>query len=139
MSGVRTSASAPWAWAASSTLRRSPPPSAALTAASDASRTTVRIVPSTGRITAWYAASDAAASAAAALAPSMPSASATTLDTPRRICDRITPELPRAPMSDPWLMALHTAARSGPALASSSQTARSVRAMFVPVSPSGTG
>ena len=52
MSGVRSSASAPWARAASSTPTRSAPPSAAFTAASDASRTTVRMVPSTGRITA---------------------------------------------------------------------------------------
>ena len=29
---------------------------------------------------------------------------------PRRICERITPELPRAPMSEPWLIALQTAA-----------------------------
>ena len=27
---------------------------------------------------------------------------------PRRIWERITPELPRAPMSEPWLIALHT-------------------------------
>ena len=29
---------------------------------------------------------------------------------PRRICDRITPELPRAPMSEPRLIAWHTSA-----------------------------
>ena len=34
---------------------------------------------------------------------------------PRRICDRITPLLPRAPISDPWLMASHVA--SSPARA----------------------
>ncbi len=58
---------------------------------------------------------------------------------PRRICDRITPELPRAPMSEPCEMALQTAARSGPAVLSSSCTDCRVSAMFVPVSPSGTG
>ena len=58
---------------------------------------------------------------------------------PRRIWDRITPELPRAPISEPWLIALHTAARSSPAVSSSSATAASVSAMLVPVSPSGTG
>ena len=31
---------------------------------------------------------------------------------PRRICDRITPLLPRAPISEPWLMASHVPARS---------------------------
>ena len=57
---------------------------------------------------------------------------------PRSTCDRITPELPRAPMSEPWLIALHTAAISaGPS--SSATTDSIVRAMFVPVSPSGTG
>ncbi len=59
--------------------------------------------------------------------------------TPRRIWDRITPELPRAPMSDPWLMALHVAAMSGPAATSSATTDSRVSAMLVPVSPSGTG
>ncbi len=77
--------------------------------------------------------------AAAALAPSIPSASRTTPTTPRRTWDRITPELPRPPMSEPWLMAWQTAGRSPSAPASSSHTAPSVSAMFVPVSPSGTG
>ena len=60
---------------------------------------------------------------------------------PRRSWERITPEFPRAPMSDPWPMALHTSARPAPASTpwSSSTTASSVRAMLVPVSPSGTG
>ena len=83
-------------------------------AASADSRVTVRIVPSTGRITAPYAASAALVSALAnssAPAPSggaalHPSASA------RRTWDRITPELPRAPISEPRLMAWHTAAMS---------------------------
>ena len=52
ISGVRASASYPWARAASSTSTRPPPASAATRAASDASRMTVRIVPSTGRATA---------------------------------------------------------------------------------------
>ena len=52
ISGVRASASAPCARAASSTVTRSPPSFDATTAASEASRTTVRMVPSTGRITA---------------------------------------------------------------------------------------
>ena len=33
---------------------------------------------------------------------------------PRSSWDRMTPEFPRAPISEPWAMALHTAAMSGP-------------------------
>ena len=52
----------------------------------------------------------------------------------------MTPELPRAPMSEPWLTAAHTAAISAPFGSGSSATTDSkVNAMFVPVSPSGTG
>ncbi len=60
---------------------------------------------------------------------------------PRRSWERITPELPRAPMSEPWPMALQTRGRPEPAGTPSSSvtTASSVRAMLVPVSPSGTG
>jgi hypothetical protein len=59
---------------------------------------------------------------------------------PRRIWDRMTPELPRAPMSDPWVMAWYTLFGSDGSLWSSSLTTDSrVRAIFVPVSPSGTG
>ena len=50
----------------------------------------------------------------------------------------MTPELPRAPISEPWLMALHMVPMSS-APSSSDTTDSSVRAMFVPVSPSGTG
>ena len=43
-------------------------------------------------------------------------------------------------MSEPWAMALHTAAISSPSTpATASATERSVRVMLVPVSPSGTG
>ena len=87
--------------------------SAAATAASLDSRTTVRIVPSTGLPTAPYAPSAAAASAEAKAAPSTDVESATVVEKPRRICDMITPLLPRAPMSEPWAMALHTDAMSG--------------------------
>ena len=58
----------------------------------------------------------------------------------------MTPELPRAPISDPWRMAWHTSFHGAPASrgiaagSSSSPTTDSrVRAMLVPVSPSGTG
>ena len=81
---------------------------------------------------------------------------------PRSSWHKMTPEFPRAPMSEPWAMALHTAAMwadvvgastaygapgagSGsrsprPSSSASSPTTDStVSAMFVPVSPSGTG
>ena len=51
----------------------------------------------------------------------------------------MTPLLPRAPIRLPWLMALHVGSSSGSASSSSATTASSVRAMLVPVSPSGTG
>ena len=60
---------------------------------------------------------------------------------PRSSWDKMTPEFPRAPMRDPCPMALQTPARPAPATTPSSSltTASRVRAMFVPVSPSGTG
>ena len=66
-------------------------------------------------------------------------ASAATPENPRRICDMITPLLPRAPMSEPWAIALQIDAMSVSAPSSSSTTDRSVSDMLVPVSPSGTG
>ena len=52
----------------------------------------------------------------------------------------MTPELPRAPISEPWAMARQVAARSGASRPSSSAATDSmVSAMLVPVSPSGTG
>jgi hypothetical protein len=99
----------------------------------------VRIVPSTGRMTAWYAASLADRRARARVGPSQPPAWSMTVTRPRSTWDRMTPELPRAPISDPWLIALHTEARSSPAASSASHTAMRVSDMLVPVSPSGTG
>ena len=53
----------------------------------------------------------------------------------------MTPELPRAPMSAPVVMARRTSARSAPmgSAARLSTTEASVSDMLVPVSPSGTG
>ena len=51
----------------------------------------------------------------------------------------MTPLLPRAPMRLPWLMALQVGSAPSSAFSSSATTASSVRAMLVPVSPSGTG
>ena len=60
---------------------------------------------------------------------------------PRRIWLVMTPELPRAPMSEPCVMALAMSsivASAGRAWTSPT-TVLSVRDMLVPVSPSGTG
>jgi hypothetical protein len=59
---------------------------------------------------------------------------------PRKIWLVITPELPRAPISAPKLIAvaMRSAVRSATASASS-RAALTVANMFEPVSPSGTG
>jgi hypothetical protein len=51
----------------------------------------------------------------------------------------MTPELPRAPISEPWLIASHVGRIPAAAAASSSITASTVLARLVPVSPSATG
>ena len=109
-------------------------------AAAALSRNTVRMVPSTGLRTAWNATSTAEENAA-----SMPAASSfwPTLPShrPRKICEVMTPELPRAPMSAPVVIALRISAPSAPmgSCARFSTTVSNVSDMFVPVSPSGTG
>ena len=115
--------------------------SARLSASSASSRTTESIVPSTGRRTALYAASDAPRSARAASFGSTPFAdSASTSAAPRTIWERITPELPRAPMSAARVTSCASAGRSAASEPpSASATARTVSVRFVPVSPSGTG
>ena len=72
--------------------------------------------------------------------PASPAAAMRSL-MPRRSWERMTPELPRAPIREPCPMALQTSGRPAPAStpASSLTTASRVRAMLVPVSPSGTG
>ena len=47
--------------------------------------------------------------------PASPAAASRSL-IPRRSWERITPELPRAPISDPWPMAWQTSASAGPGL-----------------------
>ena len=94
-----------------------------------------------GFSTASYAEVDAflSASATRAALTSDSRASLMVPTNPRRIWLRMTPELPRAPISEPWLIALHVSSMASPAPSSSATTASRVRAMFVPVSPSGTG
>ncbi len=122
----------------SSAASESSPASCAASTASVAVRTTVRIVPSTGRRTAWYAASVARRRPATRSRPDASSSSENVSASPRRICERITPELPRAPMSDPCETARQISVIPS-AESSSPTTDSSVSAMFVPVSPSGTG
>ena len=111
-----------------------------LCAAAAISRTTVSMVPSTGSLTARYALE--AASARASLKPAVVRLCERphTSHRPLTICERITPELPRAPIREPLVTAAATSAMLSASLCwSSSSTARTVSARLVPVSPSGTG
>ncbi len=55
-------------------------------------------------------------------------------------CDKITPELPLAPLSEPDEMALETAFMSqAPVFFISSTAEKMVMHILIPVSPSGTG
>ena len=139
ISGVRSRADLPATRAARSTPTSDAPSCAAAWAPSAASRTTVRIVPSIGRNTDKYAAAEAALSASATFAPVPSRAPFSVPTSPRRIWLRMTPLLPRAPIRLPWLMALQVGSSPWSAPSSSATTASSVRAILVPVSPSGTG
>ena len=145
-SGVRQSEETAACLAASNTSKRSPPPrSSTFRAAAAASAATVSIVPSTGRMTPARAAALPSASATAASCAPTTRQGANVPEMPRRIWQRMTPELPRAPMSDPLAMARQAAPMASPSAAERSRpssaltTLSTVRAMFVPVSPSGTG
>ena len=82
---------------------------------SAAPRATVRMVPSTGRMTASRASWSAVSGPGPA--PRGPgtarSGTLSPSDRPRSSWERMTPELPRAPISEPWAMARQAAARSG--------------------------
>src|SRR5206468_652338 len=101
-----------------------------------------------GRFGEWLAAHDrrdaanelqqacAAAEPPIGVASTAPSTSAA----PRTICEKITPELPRAPISAPRATSRASDSRLAAEVASTaSTTARTVIVRFVPVSPSGTG
>src|SRR3989442_15605883 len=74
---------------------------AAVAAARPASRATVRMVPSVGLFTARYAAFAASSNAAASSPGVSELLPSTARAKPRKIWDRITPELPRAPIRLP--------------------------------------
>src|ERR1700730_4384465 len=113
---------------------------AAADAARPASRATVRIVPSVGLLTARYAALAASSKAAASSLGVNELLPSTARAKPRKICDRITPEFPRAPIRlpcDASFAILLTSAAFDSFMSSTADWR--VRSMFVPVSPSGTG
>ena len=105
-------------------------------------RATVRMVPSFGFITALYAVSVARTKAAAiwGISTVFFSAAANSRVNPRNNCERMTPELPRAPRREPEAIALHSTFISSVSSAATSLAADIiVMVMLVPVSPSGTG
>ncbi|MNN61945.1 hypothetical protein D3C81_1772080 [compost metagenome] len=98
------------------------------------------MVPSTGLTTALYAVSTPFCSAAANCWALALSSSCTDLAKPRNNCDRITPELPRAPISRPLERASAALPKCGFWRFFNSSTPEvMVRFILVPVSPSGTG
>ncbi|MPN13385.1 hypothetical protein SDC9_160706 [bioreactor metagenome] len=103
-------------------------------------RMTVSIVPSLGRITALYAASEPARKASANMTASISTAPLSRFEMPLNIWESMTPEFPRAPFKAP---SDNAAATSDilPVLAPCiSFTALCiVMSILVPVSPSGTG
>ena len=140
ISGVRASASSPRASTAARSADGEIFRFSFRSASSAISRITVSIVPSTGRFTARYAASLALRNArrSRGVLTSLERPSSSTK--PRTIWEKMTPELPRAPMSAARVSSFATASLSSALDASSvSTTDRSVSTRFVPVSPSGTG
>ena len=110
-------------------------------APSAAARAIESMVPSTMRTTAWRARTSAFSSDSANRSADTSPFSGNFATRPRSIWERMTPELPRAPIKEPWAMALQTSDISassarGP---SSAATDSMVSVMLVPVSPSGTG
>jgi hypothetical protein len=91
-------------------------------------------------MTALYAVSTALSQADARIAALISSYSLMTLANPLNSCDRITPEFPRAPLSEPEDIAFARETMSGSAMAATSLAADMiVMDILVPVSPSGTG
>ena len=102
---------------------------------------TVSIVPSTGFITALYAASTPRARAFAKSSQPASSISARPLDIPLNIRERITPEFPLAPLRNAEAAAAETSdiVELSDILLSSFIELPIVIDILVPVSPSGTG
>ena len=114
--------------------------SATSAALSDTALATVRIVPSLGFITALYAVSVALCVAIARLSVSRISSLEISFVKPLKSCERITPELPLAPLNEPLDIAFERVAIVGLVIPLTSLAADIiVNVMLVPVSPSGTG
>ena len=129
---VRSSARAPASAAARATSDSDPAEDRPAAAA--ASRSTVTMVPSTGSLNAWSTSVTAVRSARRYVEAST-TVKVAASPTARSTCDRITPELPRAPWTAPWPNA--TAISRAPALPppseihASSPSARSTAALIV--------
>ena len=150
---MRSSAIAAASPAPMSTWAKPAPSAAPCPTASAAACSTDTTVPSTtsppiADTTSTTACRSAAASSAGSISARSLSArsvsalaSAITSASPRRICDRITPELPRAPSAAPRASAAATSATSPEAAAGSASTnaERMVNSMLAPVSESATG
>ena len=101
---------------------------------------TVRIVPSFGFITALYAVSVPRLNALARVVVVITSTVFISFVKPRNNWERITPELPLAPLKEPDEIALARDSIVGFSIAATSLAAESiVIVILVPVSPSGTG
>ena len=137
-SGVRASAASAAASAASTVTMTSL--EAAASAPSASARATVRMVPSTGSRSAASASVLARRSASAIAWPSSGPPSPRRSQSPRTSCERMIPELPRAPRSAARAPTRAIAEGSGARFACrASTTERAVWERFAPVSPSGTG
>ena len=100
----------------------------------------MRIVPSLGFITALYAVSVAFWKALASTGASITVTDLISLVNPLKSCERITPELPLAPLKEPPEIAFDKFSKLGEAILLTSLAAeRIVIVILVPVSPSGTG
>ena len=105
------------------------------------SERTVKIVPLTGFLTAENATFSAESKMFATSFVPISSHSLMPSQTPRKICDVMTPELPRAPIRAPVVIARQSSSfeKFEPSATMFSSTLLRVSDMFVPVSPSGTG
>ena len=149
-SGVLSSAVTAASAAASTVPAKSSPASAQSSARAAAACSTDTIVPgtsspiepTTSTTPCRSPAPSSTASTSASWFSVSAAAEAVTSARPRRICDKITPELPRAPRSAPRARAATTCDTSPDLLAcrsASANAARIVNSMFVPVSASATG
>ena len=101
---------------------------------------TVSMVPSFGFMTALYAVSVPLTMALARVVVSISVTDFISFVNPLKSCERITPELPLAPLKEPEEMAFASWSMVGFSnSATSLAAAMIVSVIFVPVSPSGTG